>query len=45
MQDPTAARLLDELHNLARDWPEPAHAPAENGAEKQEGGTLRLLTI
>jgi len=46
LQDPAAAALLGELRDLARDWPEPAHAPAENGAEKQESGTaLRLLTI
>jgi ABC-type nitrate/sulfonate/bicarbonate transport system ATPase subunit len=46
MNDPAAAAILEDLRDLARDWPEPAQPAAENGAE-EPGSTarLRLLTI
>jgi ABC-type nitrate/sulfonate/bicarbonate transport system ATPase subunit len=45
--DPAAAVILNELRDLARDWPEPAHPTAENAQEQDPGNpaSLRLLTI
>lgn len=44
--DPVAAAILGELGDLAKDWPEPAHAEPEGTAtEPQDGTNLRLLTI
>ena len=43
--DPAEAALLEELRDLARDWPAPTHAVEENEALPTGNAAMRLLTI
>jgi ABC-type nitrate/sulfonate/bicarbonate transport system ATPase subunit len=46
LTDPAAAAMLEELRDLARDWPEPAHATEESETRERENSAgMRLLTI
>jgi ABC-type nitrate/sulfonate/bicarbonate transport system ATPase subunit len=46
VDDPATAAILEELRELARDWPAPAQATEENETPQREGHAgMRLLTI
>ena len=45
MTNPAEAALLDELRDLARDWPAPTQTSEENETQREGNPGMRLLTI